>query len=441
MMEKKLKDSGIPWIGQIPEHWSIVTLKRICRLFNGDSISDSNKDSYNDFRDSFPYISTKDVDGETHAIDYFNGMWIKKSDLSFKRVPANTSIMCIEGGSAGRKVGFTRQEICFVNKLACFDIIDRYNFISKFCFYYLQSYAFKAQFDLNLSGLIGGVSLSLIRNFTIPVPPLAEQEQIVAWLDVKCGEIDELIDVEQQMISDLEAYRQAVITEAVTRGLNPDRTTKDSGYDWIGKIPSEWNIKRLRFLGTTQNGISKDGSYFGEGFPFVNYGDVYNNVFLPENPVNLCKSDSIDQQTYSIEYGDVLFTRTSETIEEIGFSAACRCSIPKAVFSGFLIRFRPTTNEIIPEYAGYYFRSNIHRIFFVKEMNIVTRASLGQNLLRNLPILLPHISEQREIAHYLDLKCGEIDELIKVKQEKIETLKQYRQSLIFEAVTGKTTID
>ncbi len=426
MMERKLKDSGIPWIGLIPEHWKA---SKIGQLYDNryERVSDKDFGPLSvTMQGILPQLETaaKTDDGDNRKL-------VKKGDFAINSRSDRR-------GSCG--ISPQDGSVSLINLI----LAPRTSMNPDYYNWLFHTSLFADEFYSWGHGIVADLWTTRwqeMKNISIPVPPMEEQERIAAWLDAKCGEIDELIVVEQRMIADLEAYRQAVITEAVTHGLHPDTTTKDCGYDWIGKIPSEWNIKRLRFLGTTQNGISKDGSYFGDGFPFVNYGDVYNNVFLPENPVNLCKSDSIYQQTYSIEYGDVLFTRTSETIEEIGFSAACRCTIPQAVFSGFLIRFRPTTNEIIPEYAGYYFRSNIHRTYFVKEMNIVTRASLGQNLLRNLPVLLPPLSEQREIAHYLDLKCGEIDELIKVKQEKIETLKQYRQSLIFEAVTGKTLID
>lgn len=425
-METKLKDSGIPWIGFIPEHWNNLNMKRNISFHKG-----STPKQWSDTPSEIPYLSMDYLRGREDVQTLF-----PIYDSSLLIANENDLLVLWDGANAGE---FIKSKYGYVGSTMAKLSFEPTKLNRDYLFYFLKSVEIVSKDFANGTTIPHFTPTFLAGNY--PIPPLKEQERIAAWLDMKCGEIDELIEVEKQMIVDLEAYRQAVITEAVTHGLNPDTTSRDSGYDWIGNIPSDWNIKRLRFLGTTQNGISKDGSYFGEGYPFVSYGDVYNNYFLPENPVSLCKSDSIDQQTYSIKYGDVLFTRTSETIEEIGFSAACRCTIPQAVFSGFLIRFRPTTNEIIPEYAGYYFRSNIHRTFFVKEMNIVTRASLGQNLLRNLPVLLPNISEQREIALYLDSKCAEVDELIKLKQKKIEILKQYRQSLIFEAVTGKTTVD
>lgn len=115
-------------------------------------------------------------------------------------------------------------------------------------------------------------------------------------------------------------------------------------------------------------------------------------------------------------------------------------SIDNSVFAGFLIRFRPTSSDLIPEFSKFYFRSNIHRKFFVKEMNLVTRASLSQNLLGRLPVLLPPLCEQQMIAKNLEKKCAEIDGAIEEKKEQLETLEQYKKSLIYEYVTGKKEV-
>jgi len=221
-----------------------------------------------------------------------------------------------------------------------------------------------------------------------------------------------------------------------------DKTVQmnDSGIDWIGDIPTQWKIKNLRFLGSFQNGISKDGESFGSGFPFVSYGDVYNNFSLPNSVEGLVESSKNEQRLYSVQERDVFFTRTSETIEEIGYASVCKETIENATFAGFLIRFRPSNKLLTSGFAQYYFRADALRRYFVKEMMIVTRASLGQNLLKNLPVLLPPIEEQDRIAHFLDAKCAESDALIDDKRRSIEIMRQYKRSLIYEYVTGKKRV-
>lgn len=440
-MERKLKDSGIPWIGQIPEHWEIINLKRVCNLFNGDSISDAHKDSYNNPINSIPYIATKDVDLDSHIIDYNNGMWIKNNDKSFKRVPANTPILCIEGGSAGRKIGYTLQEICFVNKLACFDTIDRESNCSKFIYYFIQSSAFKYQFELNLSGLIGGVSLSLIKNFNIPVPHTSEQEAIAAYLDKKCGEIDELIEVEQQMISDLEAYRQAVITEAVTHGLNPDTPQKRSSIRGIEKIPVNWNEVNLLKVIYLRARLGWRGlkaeEYVDEGYPFLSAFNIVNNQLIWNNLNFINKQRYDESPEIKLSLHDILIVKDGAGIG--------KCARVKDMPFGestvnSSLGVITVSDKLYYSYLFYFFLSTPFQdnVYFLK--NGMGVPHLTQENLKSVRIPLPPVVEQKAIADYLDAKCTEIDDLIKVKQEKIETLKQYRQSLIFEAVTGKATI-
>jgi type I restriction enzyme S subunit len=141
-----------------------------------------------------------------------------------------------------------------------------------------------------------------------------------------------------------------------------------------------------------------------------------------------------------VKEGDVFFTRTSETIDEIGLSSTCFKTIKNAVFAGFLIRFRPHENLLFNGFSRYYFRSLIPRIHFVKEMNLVTRASLSQELLKSLPVCLPGLKEQKEIATYLDSKVGQIDSSIDLIEKTIEKISEYRKSIIYEAVTGKIDI-
>ena len=161
---------------------------------------------------------------------------------------------------------------------------------------------------------------------------------------------------------------------------------------------------------------------------------------LPHKVNGLVESTDEERERYSVLRGDIFFTRTSETIEEIGFTAVCLKTIPNATFAGFLIRVRPTTPLITPEFSKYYFRNDSHRCFFVKEMNLVTRASLGQELLKSLPVLLPPLDEQQEIAAYLDRQCAEIDRLIAKKEQIITELESYKKSLIYECVTGKREV-
>ncbi len=177
---EKYKNSGVEWVGDIPEYWEVTRLKFITNIYNGDSLNESMKLKFESNNiDELPYISSKDIDLDTSKIEYENGLRIPKLEHTYKVAKMNSALLCIEGGSAGRKLAFTNQNVCFVNKLACFEVKDK-NY-SKFLFYSLKGSLFQTQFKLSLSGLIGGVAISNIKTFKTYIPPLEEQEAIAKY--------------------------------------------------------------------------------------------------------------------------------------------------------------------------------------------------------------------------------------------------------------------
>ena len=336
---RKMKDSGVEWIGKIPEDWEVKKLGNISSLYIGNSIRDTDKDNYIHPEDAIPYIATKDV-SLNNKINYKNGMYIKNNDRDFRRAYKGSSLICIEGGSAGKKIAQVMTECCFGNKLCC---VDSQVILNNFLYYYLLSPSFNNSFNARITGLIPGVTLSELGEIEVVVPTKDNQRKIANFLDGKVSLIDDTIEKTKQSIEDYKKYKQALITETVTKGLNPDVEMKDSGVEWIGEIPEDWEVIKLRYLGALQNGISKSGDEFGYGSPFVSYSDVYKNYSLPPKVVGLINSTREEKQVYSVQKGDVFFTRTSETIEEVGFSSTCLKTIEDAVFAGFVIRFRPFT--------------------------------------------------------------------------------------------------
>jgi len=164
------------------------------------------------------------------------------------------------------------------------------------------------------------------------------------------------------------------------------------------------------------------------------------NYSIPKKVDGLVEATKQDQINYSVLEGDVFFTRTSETIEEIGFASTCTQTIHNAVFAGFLIRFRPKKNMLFKNYSKYFFRATIHRAYFVKEVDLVTRASLGQGLLKGLPVTIPPLVEQEEISCFLDVELARRDSLISKARTEIEKIEEYQESLITNVVTGKLKV-
>lgn len=425
-MSREMRHSGIEWIGDIPRDWEVNIIGNLYQVRN-EKVSDKD----------FPPLSVT-----------MNGI-VPQLETAAKTNNGDDRKLVCKGdfainsrsdrrGSCG--VSQYDGSVSLINTI----LKPRGSMNSQFYNWLFHTELFADEFYKWGHGIVDDLWTTRwqeMKNISIVYPSLSEQQIIANYLDEVCGNIDEMVALQEKMIEELKAYKQSVITEAVTKGLNPNVPMRNSGIDWIGEIPEHWEIQRLRTLGWTQNGISQSGDYFGDdyAYPFVNYSDAYKNYSVPY-PEGKANSSEEDRKRYSLVEGDVLFTRTSETIEEIGFSSTCLETIKDAVYSGFLIRFRPTSNKLYKGFSKYYFRSQIHRAYFVKQMNIVTRASLGQDLLKNLVVLLPTLSEQQQIASYLEEKCSEIDSLITIKQQKIEELKEYKKSVIYEYVTGKKEV-
>lgn len=425
------KDSGIEWIGEIPQNWKLLRLQ-----FCLDEIKQKN----NPIQSEQVLSLVKDR-GVMLYEEKGNVGNVAKEDISeYKLAYPNTLILNSMNILIG-SVGISNYFGCVSPVYYVFKETDKSDL--RFINYIFTTREFQKELRRYANGIMEirlRVSAQDIFKRKIAFPNKQEQIKIADYLDKKCGEIDKVVETEKSVIEKLKEYKQSIITEAVTKGLDKNTQFKDSSIEYIGNIPSNWNIKRLRYFATCQNGISKGGEFFGDGSPFVSYGDVYNNNVLPEVVEGLCMVTDTEKENYSVREGDIFFTRTSETIEEIAITCVCKKTIENATFAGFLIRVRPYTDELVVGYSKYYFASEIHRKFFVKEMNLVTRASLSQELLKKLPVLIPPKDEQQRIAEYLDKKCSEIDKAIGDKQQVIEKFTEYKKSLIYECVTGKRKV-
>ena len=419
------KDSGVKWLGEIPSHWEV---KRLASYFTERRVKVSDKEYE-------PLSVTKlgvfpQWENVAKTNDGDNRKLVKKGDFVINSRSDRK-------GSSG--VADRDGSVSLINIV----LKPRNTIRADFSNYLLKSYKFIEEYYRNGRGIVADLWTTRydeMKMIKLAVPPLEEQTAIANYLDTATAKIDAAIAQQQKMIDLLNERKQIIINRAVTKGLNPNAKMKDSGVEWIGEVPEHWEIRKLGTIGSTINGVSHDFSYFGEGEPFVSYSDVYKNYSLPKLVSGLAKSSMQERLIFSVEKGDVFFTRTSETAEEIGFTSTCLETIPNAVFAGFLIRFRPQAGLLDPNFSMYYFRANIHRSFFVKEMNLVIRASLSQQLLRGLPVLLPPLQEQCDIANYLKREINEIDICLNSKMKQISLLQERKQIIINEVVTGKVKV-
>lgn len=424
-MAREMKDSGVEWIGIIPETW---TIGRIGQLYTErkEKVSDTDYPPLSvTMKGVLPQLSTA---AKTDAHD--DRKLVRKGDFAINSRSDRR-------GSCG--ISPYDGSVSLINTI----LMPRGKMHPVYYEWLFHSALFSDEFYKWGHGIVNDLwttNWQDMKKIYVPMPQYQEQERIASFLNTKCSRIDAVIEKTRASIEEYKKLKQAVITRAVTKGIRGDRPMKDSGVEWIGEIPEEWDICKLRHIGATQNGISKGAEFFGEGYPFVSYGDVYRNYSLPSEIKGQIQSTEEEQRLYSVEKGDIFFTRTSETIEEVGFSSVCEETIPKATFAGFLIRVRPYDDTLDVGYSKYYFRSNHHRFYLVKQMNLVTRASLGQPLLKGMPVLVPSKAEQLEIAAHLDKESDEYDQLIAAKEKIILELETYKKSLIYEYVTGKKEV-
>ena len=431
----KYKASGVEWLGEVPAHWEVRATKRLFRVLGGGTPASEVPDYWDG-----------DVAWATPAdLGKMTGLELSTTQRRITaagRDSCNTtlvptgSILLSTRAPIG-SVAIAGAPIC--TNQGCKSLIPAVDAYSHFYAYTLLACTVPLQLRgkgttfLELSGEELGA-------FPLVLPPLAEQRAIAAFLDRETKKIDELVAEQERLIELLKEKRQAVISHAVTKGLDPAAPMKPSGVEWLGDVPAHWEVVPIGHRGRLQNGLSIGGEAFGSGDPFVTYGDVYKNARLPLVPSGLVRSSTTDQQKYGLVDGDVLFTRTSETIDDIGIAATCLQPLPRATFAGFLIRFRPHEGVLEPRYSTYLFRNEGVQGHFAGTMNLVTRASLSQGELRALPICIPPIHEQRAIAAFLDRETAKIDELVAQAESAISLLTERRSALISAAVTGQIDV-
>jgi type I restriction enzyme S subunit len=423
--------TGLDWLDKAPKHWGKVSIRGITQLSNKRRGCHDDLQLLSVYRE-YGVIrkSSRDDNHNVESLDLSNYKYVDKGYLVLNK-------MKMWQGSLGiSKYEGIVSPAYIVCKISGDINLDYLNLL-------LRSPQYKTIYNRISYGVRVGqwdMRYDDFKKVPIFIPPRPEQDQIVKYLDHKIAKINKFIKAKKKLIVILKEQRRTIINEIVTKGLDPNVKMKPSGIDYIEMIPEGWRISRLGYIGKLQNGISEAGSFFLHGYPFVGYGDVYNNAQLPLEVEGVANSDRQQQEIYSVRNGDVFFTRTSETIEEIGISSVCFADIEKATFSGFLIRFRPIKGVLNKKFSRYYFRNDLIRHYFTKEMNIVIRASLSQNLLRNAPVILPQIDEQEKIAQFLDNKTKLIDNAIERLTKEVELISEYKNSLISEVVTGKVDI-
>lgn len=411
---EKYKDSGMRWIGEIPEHWRVIKLKWLLKsLESGKREIDEN----NDFNNEVLSIGGEHIGWQGELI-LNNCRYISfkfYSSLRQGKIKENDILLVKDGATIG-KCAFISNNIPYpaaVNEHV-FILRTLQNINPKFVFYLIQSDVGQKQIMLQIRGAAQpGLSSDFKSNLILTLPPLNEQTAIANFLDQKTAEIDSLIADKEKLIQLLQEKRQAIISEAVTKGLDRNVPMKDSGVEWIGEIPEHWEVKKLKFITRI---------FYGDSLPIEN---------REEGDINVFGSNGI------IGTHDMPNTLSPAII--IGRKG----SFGKVTFSEREC-FAIDTTYFIDRRAT---KTNLKWLFYLLQLLELDKNSqdtgvpgLSREYAYNLYAILPYSEEQTAIANFLDQKTAEIDSLISDIQTQIAKLKEYRQSLIYEAVTGKIDV-
>lgn len=423
---RKMKDSGVEWIGEIPEKWSVWKMKHLA----SEPMQYGANATGVEYSESLPrYVRITDI--TTNRTLSNEGKQSLPTEIAEEYILDDGDILFARSGAtAGKSFYYESKygDCAFAGYLIRFKA-DFQKANSKFLYYYTLTQAYEEwSQQIFIQATIQNISAEKYNGLRFAIPDNIEQQnEIVEYLDKKCAEIDALIDAKEKTNALLKEQRQSIIYEAVTKGLNPDVPMKDSGSEWIGEIPESWDICKLKYVVELRTEKTTNRADSSQYIGLEHIESVFGRPIQEYTAITDFEGD-----TLNFYKGDVLFGKLRPYLSK-AWIATCsgKCS------SEFWV-MKP--NKVNGKYLFYtalsnHFIANIdHSTYGVK----MPRAKW--NYAGNQKICLPEPDEQSIISEYLDKKCAEIDALIEANNTTIEKLKEYRKSVIFEAVTGKVEV-
>ena len=429
-MPRKMKASGVEWIGEIPQEWDTHRIKLDYAIYAGATPKSKKKEYWDgdvnwvtpsDFKTEDKFVSRGKRNLSVEGLNACSASLLPVGSIIFsKRAPIGTVAISTENLSTNQ---------------GCLGCVPKKNANSTFM-YYCMSVAVD-EFNMHGQGTtfmeIAAKDFSVIK---MPYPPQNEQESIVRYLDSCCVAINRTLTDARQSIKKLEEYKASLITKAVTKGLNPNVKMQDSDVEWMGRIPAHWRTFRMKFLlkEKMKYGANAAGVHFDEKLPrYVRITDI-------DNETNRLKDEgrlSLPLETatpYLLDDKDILFARSGATV---GKSFFYRKEHGQAAYAGYLIRAQVDSRKALPEFVYYYTQSSYYRIWKDYVFTQATIQNINAQKYGDFILAIPSIKEQEAIISYLDAECASVDRLIAQKQQLIEKFTEYKQSLIYAAVTGK----
>ena len=425
-----MKNSGIEWIGKIPDSWKLERLQwHLVEIKESNSpIKTMQVLSLTNKLGVVPY-EQKGEQGNKSKENY------EEYKVAYPQTIVANSMNILIGS-----VGVCNYLGCVSPVYYVFKPIENENI--DFLNYVFQLTEFQKELRKYASGILEirlRLSASDILKRKVAFPSRKEQNRIVECLSKKLGEVDKLIDVQQAQIDKLKEYKQAIITEAVTKGLDPTVPMKDSGVEWIGRIALVNHIEKLKFLlsapmqyGANESG-TKDSS---EGIRYIRITDITDGNTLKDSEDNMYLPRSL-AEGYILGDQSILFARSGGTV---GKTFIYDIKYGQSAFAGYLIKAECDREKLFPWFLAYYTQSSIYDLWKNSIFIQATIQNIGATKYSNMEVVVPPLEKQKSIISYLNGKCFKIDKLIALKQSKIEKLQEYKKSLIYEYVTGKKEV-
>lgn len=434
-----MKDSGIEWIGEIPEGWEIIPVKYLAK-YNYDTLAESCSPDF-----EFSYI-------DIGSVTYTDGI-TNYQNFKFKDAPSRARRIVHSGDILVSTVRTYLRAVACVNEhrlpqIASTGFLVLQADISKihphFLMYSVLSDNFICKVEANSVGIsYPAINASQIVHFKLPIPQLSEQFLLVTYLDRQCSEIDALLSKTLSSIEEYKKLKQAVITQAVTKGVRGEREMKDSGVAWIGEIPKEWRKTQLRHCATIKSGITLGKSYSKDTVlierPYLRVANVQGG-YVDLNDLATIQVTPDEDLKYRLHSGDVLMTEGGDR-DKLGRGCVWHGEIEPCLHQNHVFAVQTNETILLPEFLEYLTASDVGRSYFdVTAIKTTNLACTSSSKVLAFTIPLPPIEEQIEIVSFIKERSLELNKLIMKKGLLVQELESYKKSLIYEVVTGKREV-
>lgn len=422
---ERYKKVDLPWLEEVPEHWDYGSLKRISNYKTGNSIKDDEKRKYSSNENSRKFITTADINAINMSIVHRSNIFVPYNDTRFKVSAPGSTLVCIEGGSGGRKVAFSTEEVTFGNKLCS---IKTYEQCDKFIYYVIRSESFKTFYSMFTNGDRNGVSLNNIGKYVFPIPSFDEQKKIVEYLDWKINEIDQLIALETEKIERLLEWEKVKIEEIIFNNSNDSSLS-----DWYDNIPRnsiEIKIKNIFKLRDERNHLTENE---------VELLSLYSKIGIIRNKD--VKKTAGNKNTTVENYKNVCEQDIVVNIM-LCWMGAIGVSRYNGVTSPAYDVYKPDLTKVVPEYYHYLFRTNKFKSELYKNGKgiVLMKWRVYSEKFCNIVVPLPEIEEQRRVLNLIKKIGIAVEDCNETIYQVISNLESLKTSLISEVVTGKIDV-